>query len=195
MADLIGIDRSPLNSAIESVEESPQWRKEKITFNAAYGSERVIAYLYRPKNSSPPFQTVVYRPSLVAFYFHGDQYAEFPFINFLLLSGRVVMYPVDKGTYERGTGAEPEGRSGERDVIVQWSKDLSRSIDYLETQPDIDANRLASYGFSVGAFWGPIFTEVDGRFKASVLLSGGLSPDIPPPEVDEVNLATMFPRC
>jgi hypothetical protein len=72
---------------------------------------------------------VVYCPSLVAFFFHGDQYMEFPFISFLLLSGRAVMYPVYKGTYERGTGAVWEGRSGERDVIVPWSKDLSRSID------------------------------------------------------------------
>jgi hypothetical protein len=147
---MFSYDRTPLHSAVESVEESPQWRRERITFNAAYGSERVIAYLYLPKNSSPPFQTVVYCPSLVAFFFHGDQYMEFPFISFLLLSGRAVMYPVYKGTYERGTGAVWEGRSGERDVIVPWSKDLSRSIDYLETRPDIDVKRLAFYGSSSG---------------------------------------------
>jgi len=147
---MFSYDRTPLNSAVESVEESPQWRKERITFNAAYGSERVIAYLYLPKNSSPPFQTVVYCPSLVAFYFHGDQYMEFPFISFLLLGGRAVMYPVYKGTYERGTGALWEGLNGQRDVVVQFSKDLGRSIDYLETRPDIDAKRLAFYGFSSG---------------------------------------------
>lgn len=180
-------DRGPLESAIESVEESPQWRKEKITFSAAYGGERVIAYLYLPKNSKPPFQTVIYSPSLVAFYFHGGQYMEFPFISFLMLSGRAVMYPVYKGTYERGTGAYPTGKSAERDVIVQWRKDLGRSIDYLETRSDIDAKRLAFYGFSVGAFWGPIFTQVDPRFKASVLLGGGLDPEIPLPEVDAVH--------
>jgi hypothetical protein len=126
---MFSYDRGPLESAVESVEESPQWRKEKITFTAAYGGERVIAYLYLPKNSKPPFQTVIYSPSLVAFYFHGGQYMEFPFISFLMLSGRAVMYPVYKGTYERGTGAYPAGKSAERDVIVQWRKDLGRSID------------------------------------------------------------------
>src|SRR5207237_1250373 len=37
---MFSYDRAPLNSAIESAEESPQWRKEKITFSAAYGGER-----------------------------------------------------------------------------------------------------------------------------------------------------------
>ena len=184
---IFSYDRGPLESAVESVEDSPQWRKEKITFAAAYGGERVIAYLYLPKNARPPFQTVIYSPSLVAFYFHGGQYMEFPFISFLMLSGRAVMYPVYKGTYERGTGAYPAGKSAERDVVVQWRKDLSRSVDYLETRPDIDVTRLAFYGFSLGAFWGPIFTQVDPRFKASVLLGGGLDPEIPLPEVDAVH--------
>lgn len=184
---MFSYDRTPLHSAVESVEETEHRRKEKISFDAAYGNERVIGYLYLPKNSSPPLQTVVYCPSLVAFYFRGNQYMEFPFINFLLLSGRAVMYPVYKGTYERGTGAAWEGRSAERDVILQWGKDLGRSLDYLETRSDIDAARLAFYGFSMGGYWGPIFTQVDQRFKVSVLLSAGLSPDIPLPEVDAVH--------
>ncbi len=38
---LYSYDRTELKSAIESVDESsPYWRKEKITFNAAYGNER-----------------------------------------------------------------------------------------------------------------------------------------------------------
>jgi dienelactone hydrolase len=97
------------------------------------------------------------------------------------------MYPVYKGTYERGTGAYPAGKSAERDVIVQWRKDLGRSIDYLETRSDIGVKRLVFYGFSLGAFWGPILTQVDSRFKASVLLGGGLDPEIPLPEVDAVH--------
>jgi len=40
---------------------------EKVTFDAAYDRERVTAYLFLPKNASPPFQTVVYYPALLAF--------------------------------------------------------------------------------------------------------------------------------
>ena len=184
---MFSYDRTPLHAAVERVEDNPQWRRERITFNAAYGGERVIAYLYLPRNSRPPFQTVVYCPSMFAVFFHSNQYMEFPFINFLLLSGRAVMYPVYKGTYERGTGELWKGLSGERDFVLQWSKDLGRSIDYLETRPDIDTKRLAFYGFSLGGFWGPVFTQVDQRFKASVFLSAGLSPWIPLPEVDAVH--------
>src|SRR5262249_52278630 len=69
-----------------------------------------------------------------------------------------------------------------------WSKDLGRSIDYLETRRDIDTGRLAFYGVSLGAFWAPIFTQGDQRFKVQVLAAGGLSPgNLPLPEVDAVH--------
>jgi serine/threonine protein kinase len=184
---MFSYERTPLKSAVEGVEENPEWRKEKVSFTAAYGGERVIAYLYLPKNAKPPFQTVVYCPSLMAVYLRGDQYMEFVNIGFLMRSGRALMYPIYKGTYTRGTGAAWNGPSAERDAMVLWGKDLGRSIDYLETRPDIDTQRLAYYGVSLGAMWGPIFTQVDERFKVSVLAAGGLTPDIPLPEVDAVH--------
>jgi len=195
---MFSYDRSDLQAAVESVEQTQHWRKEKVSFRAAYGGERVIAYLFLPTNSKPPFQTVVYCPSLLSFYLSDERYMEFPLISFLMKSGRAVMYPVYKGTYERGGG--PSGgdfaweslerrrsTNAERDWITFWGKDMSRSIDYLETRSDIDVQRLAFYGFSLGGFWGPILTQVDPRFKASVLAAAGLSPWIPLPEVDAVN--------
>lgn len=50
-------DRTPLNAAIESVDESsPYWRKEKVVFDAAYGRERVPAYLFLPRNRHLPIR-------------------------------------------------------------------------------------------------------------------------------------------
>jgi len=46
---------------------------------------------------------------------------------------------------------------------------------------------LAFYGLSLGGFWGPVFTQVEQRFKASALVLGGLSPWIPLPEIDAVH--------
>ena len=43
-------------------ENAGGWILEKIIFDAAYGGERVIAYLFLPKNTAPPFQTVIYFP-------------------------------------------------------------------------------------------------------------------------------------
>jgi dienelactone hydrolase len=187
---MFSYDRTALQAAVESTEEEQHWRKERISFAAAYGSERVTAYLFLPRNAKPPYQVVIYCPSLIAVYLRDSRrYTELPNISFLMLSGRAVMYPVYKGTYERGNGTNviDTGVSAERDIIVQWRKDLGRSIDYLETRSDIDTKRVAFYGVSLGGFWGPIFTQVEERFQASVLLSAGLSPTTPLSEVDAVH--------
>jgi dipeptidyl aminopeptidase/acylaminoacyl peptidase len=75
-----------------------------------------------------------------------------------------------------------------RDLTVMWSKDLGRTIDYLEAREDIDHTRLAYYGFSLGATYGPVFHAIDGRFQASVLLGGGYYVE-DTPEIDVVNFA------
>ena len=46
-----------------------------------------------------------------------------------------------------------------RETLIQQSKDLGRSIDYLETRADIDRNRIAYLGESMGAALG---REFDG---------------------------------
>jgi hypothetical protein len=56
-------DKSQLDATVDSVDDSnEQWRKEKISFGAAYGGERVAAYVFLPRHASPPYQTVVYFP-------------------------------------------------------------------------------------------------------------------------------------
>src|ERR1035438_7152983 len=60
---LYAYDKGELNARVEETLSAPDWTREKVSFNAAYGNERVIVYLYLPKNASPPFQTVVYFPA------------------------------------------------------------------------------------------------------------------------------------
>jgi eukaryotic-like serine/threonine-protein kinase len=62
-ASLYSYDCTPLDAKPESQDHnSPHWRRQRITFNAAYGNERVIAFLFLPKNASPTYQPVVYFP-------------------------------------------------------------------------------------------------------------------------------------
>jgi dienelactone hydrolase len=68
-----------------------------------------------------------------------------------------------------------------------WAKDLRRSIDYLETRPDIDTKRLAYYGFSWGAMLGGVMPAIEPRLKAAVLLVAGLENQRGQPEVEPVN--------
>jgi dipeptidyl aminopeptidase/acylaminoacyl peptidase len=111
------------------------------------------------------------------------------FYSFLPRTGRAVLYPVYKGTFERRSAEGSEGPNAFRDAIVYYAKDLSRSIDYLESRQDIQSGNLAYYGLSTGGFFGPIFLAVEPRFKAAILVAGGLFKDAVPAEVDSLNFA------
>jgi dienelactone hydrolase len=105
-----------------------------------------------------------------------------------------LVYPVYKGTYEREiVGGRPDKPEKEpiayRDWIIQFSKDLKRSIDYLESRPDIDDERIAYYGLSWGAWLGPIMMAVEERIELGVLVAGGLPPWKLDPAADPINFA------
>ena len=53
------------------------------------------------------------------------------------------------------------------------SKDLGRSIDYLETRHDINSDGIAYYGLSWGGMIGPIMLAVEDRIKVGILVVGG----------------------
>ncbi len=189
---LYSYDQTPLNASVESVDESAEsWRMEKISFDAAYGAERVIAYLLLPKRGQPPFQTVVLFPGSNAIFARSFSEAEMWFTGFLVESGRALMVPIYKGTYERGdalTSDYPAETSFYREHAIQWANDLGRSIDYLEARGDIDSDRLAFYGASWGATQ-PQLLVVEDRFKAAVLVAGGFFFTNTLPEVDPIHFA------
>jgi formylglycine-generating enzyme required for sulfatase activity/dienelactone hydrolase len=171
-------DRTPPNAVVEHIDErSPFWRrKEKITFDAAYDSERVIAYLFTPRSVEPPYQAVIYWPGSSAY--ESKSFRDLPerhSTELILTCGRALLFPVYKGTYERSFD-EPDIHAAPlafRDVFIRMVKDLSRSVDYLETRNDIDSERFAYCGMSAGATFGTPVLAVEDRFKAAVLISGG----------------------
>ncbi len=187
---LYGYDRTPLDAGVESVDDSfPHWRMERVSFAAAYGNERVPATLFLPKNALPPYQTVVYFPGSAPWFQHSSPRelgGEAHWFLFLVRSGRAVLVPVYKGMYERHVGSILLPHIW-RDVIIHEAKDLRRAVDYLETRSDIDAQNLAYFGLSTGAGLGPIMTAVEPRFRASILLGGGLHPGRRPPESEAFN--------
>jgi eukaryotic-like serine/threonine-protein kinase len=188
---LYSYDHTPLEARVESEDDSsPYWRRERITFNAAYGNERVIAYLYLPKNSSPPYQTVVYFPHSGAQAFHTVEDTQLSLIDFVVKSGRALMFPIYKDTYERLGDPPDSGTIAERDETIQQAKDLRRSIDYLETRSDIDSKRLAYYGISWGAVLGPVMIGVENRLKAAIFAAGGCERERVLPEIDPMNFAS-----
>jgi dienelactone hydrolase len=175
-------DKTALDSKIEETDIiNKDWSVEKVIFNSAYGKEKVVAYLYLPKSGYPPYQTLILFPGAYAFNEHDmTKYTETTWlIDYLLKNGRAVMCPVYKGMFERIDDQEPVVLSGHQltDWIIRWTKDFSRSIDYLETRTDIDINRLGYYGSSLGGAIGGIIPAVEGRLKVNILIVGGLSGD------------------
>lgn len=180
-------DKTPLNARVESRKERPDgWILERITFDAAYGNERVIACLFLPKNARPPYQTVIYFPGSASLMMESsmdiENYYEFPiFLSFIVKNGRAVLYPIYIGTFERRNDAYTvlvaQGDDSSHlyaQHVNQLGKDFRRSIDYLETRTDIDSKKIAYYGMSWGGQLGSIIPAVEERLQAIVLLSGGL---------------------
>lgn len=187
---LYAYDRTPLEAKVEGDDDSsPYWRRQRITFDAAYGKERVIAYLFLPKNVSPPYQTIVYFPHSGAQSFHSLEESQLALVDFLVKSGRALMFPIYKDTYERlGTPPEP-GSNAQRTETIQQADDLGRSLDYLETRSDIDHERLGYFAISWGAILGPIMIATENRFKVAVFWAGGCDDDSVLPEADPFNFA------
>lgn len=189
---LYAYDKGDLNPRVEETASVEGSSRIRVTFEAPYGRERVTAYLFLPKSVSPPFQTVVYFPGSGAF--DDDKLNPSTVENsygFLLKSGRALIVPIYKGMYERRDGLVPGGKPPVffRDHVIAWSKDLSRSLDYLETRTDIDGTRVAYLGDSLGGVEGTLITAMEKRIKAAILVSGGFQNRHDLPEVDPFNFA------
>ncbi len=181
-------DPAPLAARVEDTVETSSWRREKVSFAAAYGTDRVPAYIFIPTGAQPPYQAAILFPGSNAVMTSSSHDVSLQFADFIIRSGRVLVYPIYQGTYERRlTGAK--GPNVLRDLTIQRGKDLRRTIDYLESRPDIDKTRIAYYGISLGAQLGAEYVAIEPRFKTAVFLSGGFETWDLPPEVDPVNYA------
>ena len=173
---LYAYPQSPLNAQSDGVvEETADWREEKVTFDAAYDGQRMSAYLFLPKHVRPPYQTVLFFPSArVAALRDSRKLGDLKFFDYVIQSGRAVMYPVYQDTYERKVNFYlPQGLVGS-ELNVDHYKDAARSLDYLATRSDIDSNELAYLGVSMGSAKGVIIsTLLQNRLKTSIFLDGG----------------------
>jgi eukaryotic-like serine/threonine-protein kinase len=180
--------RGPLNAAIEDVETTRAWVRQRVTFDAAYGGERMVAYIYLPRLGTPPYQTVIYWPGSAAVDLDSiDDYSRY--LDFLVSDGRAVIFPVYKGTFERGDRSPlaPAGSMAYAENLIAGVKDLRRSIDYLESRDDIDHEALAFFGHSWGGLNGPVVLAQEPRLSVAILYVPNLRPMLDTPEVSPVH--------
>ena len=184
-------DERPLNARLEKTyEEEGDWIREKVGFDAAYGNERMWAHLFIPRDGTPPYQAVIYFPGSPAVRLRSSETlpgAQVRNFDYIVKSGRMVVLPVLKSTFERGDGlVSPLGQktSTYRDHVIMWVQDVRRTVDYLKTRSDVEPEKLAFYGFSWGGKLGGLIPALETRFETAIILTGGLRYEDTFPEVD-----------
>jgi pimeloyl-ACP methyl ester carboxylesterase len=195
---LYAYSKTPLNAKVEGVvKETVDWREEKVSFDAAYNGERMSAYLFLPKRVHPPYQTVLFFPSARVMFLPPDssELGDVKFFDYIVQSGRAVVYPVYEDIYERRVKYSLPGGSQNIALTTAWYKDAARTLDYLSTRPDIDNNKVAYLGVSMGAADGVIVsTLLQDRLKAVIYLDGGYFLDTPPPGGDQADFAPRMKK-
>ncbi len=189
-------DRNPLNAQSEGiVENTADWTREKLSIDAGYGGERLPLFLFLPKNVHPPFQTVLFFPSARVNLMPSSQnLGDLQFVDYIIQSGRALLYPIYEGTYERVGHRVAPGAHGDLDLTIQESKEVRRSVDYLETRADIDKSKIAYLGVSQGSAYGVIFAALEPRFQTVIFLDGGFFLNDTLPPRDQVNFAPRIKK-
>ena len=171
-------EKTPLEARIEQTIETPEWKRERITFNGANGM-RVIAYLYLPTHAARPLQLIHLLPAGdVASGFRSLPDAMEDRMTPYVRAGRAVLGVVLEGYIERLRPAnfvQPAGESIEyAESTVSRVTDLRRALDYLETRADIDPTRIAALGPSAGSTLALILGALETRYRTVILVGAGL---------------------
>ncbi len=184
-------DKTPLGATIEKTIANEGWKAEVVSIDAGYNNERLVLYVFIPKSYAAPLQPIVFFPGS-----NGIHESAFDptFINgrldFIVKSGRALIYPIYKGTYERQDDLKSDLQDISvryKDHVTMWVKEYSRTIDYLETRKDMQADKVAYLGWSWGGFMGGIIPAVEKRIRAVVLNVGGMGMEKALPEADQIN--------
>ena len=193
-------DPLPLNAEVVYEREHEHWTRQRVDFDLPYG-ERGGAFLYIPKNlrvgSSP---VVLWSGSGYLAMQANEEEGWTSVFDFLVRSGRMVVLPVFKGSYDRDDAdfsiqhsnlLADSGGTQYRDIQIKWIQDMSRTIDYLQTRDDVDADKIGFAGHSWGGQVAPIVLALEDRIEAAVLHVGGLWEYFDfLPEGDPVNFGT-----
>ena len=184
-------DKTALDAKTDKTLDTDMWKAELVSISAGYNNERMQLYVYLPKTFTAPLQPVVFFPGSNGIHqSHFDPAAINTRLVFLVKSGRALIWPIYKGTYERQDGLKSDLADTTvfyKDHVIMWAKEFGRTIDYLETRKDMRADKVAYLGISWGGYMGGIIPAVEKRIKAVVLNVGGMEMDKSLPEVDQLN--------
>jgi dienelactone hydrolase len=163
-------------------------RRERVTFGSTH-DERMLATVITPTpggaHGNGPWPAVIVQHGSTPLGRHGNvtptPTASDPVGPRWAASGLVVV-AVD--AYGFGSREAPDNRGRltptrpdlmfrTRDQRMQAIQDLMRTVDYLQTRPDVRHDAIAYHGVSMGCRIGVPFIALDHRVKAASLFVGG----------------------
>jgi dienelactone hydrolase len=141
------------------------------------GIEPVPAYFTRPKHTQPPYKTVLFSHSHGGYYHMGKNELlhpapymyQIPYAEAFAKMG-IACLAIDHWCFGE--------RSGRKESVtfksmlwkgqVMWGMmvyDSLRALDYLESRPDTDSNRIGAVGMSMGSTMSIWVAALDTRIK------------------------------
>jgi dienelactone hydrolase len=165
--------KAPLDIREAGVEHRGDVAVHDISYASPKGG-RVPAYLVVPSGKGP-FAAVIwghwYMPGSA--FLNRKEFLE----EAVALAPAGMISLLTDGPIARPGHVEDRIPLNEREVtdLVQQIVDMRRGTDLLLARRDVDPQRLAYVGHSYDASVGGFLTGIDKRFKAFVLMAGGLS--------------------
>jgi len=159
----------PLNAYEEIIEEGNNYLLVKVYFDSA-NNERVPGLLMLPKRGGKI-------PCVIFLHGYGGSKEDIRGVASIVAREGYAVMAIDAKYH--GERREPGRELYSPDInasvsgIIQTVIDLRRAIDYLETKPEIDSERLGYVGGSMGGILGAIFIGVEPRIKAAALIVAG----------------------
>ncbi len=135
-----------------------------------YGTNKTVELdCYNPPVDEP-LPVILIFPISGGGYFLEDLFAQYLYRNGY---AAVIVHRESPGERDPKTGQQIN------QMIRQSVLDNKRVVDWLETRPEYDANRIGALGTSMGSFKATFLVAIDPRIKAAVLgLTGGDFPYI-----------------
>lgn len=163
----------PLNASLKPLDSSDFGTRYRLDYDSAH-DQRVSAIVAVPKKSTGPMPAV-----LLMHGSGGDKDVNYihSLSEGLVRRGFITLsidaqYRGDRMKPGRVNDIKPDSYTW-RDAWVQTVIDLRRAVDYLETRPDVDKNRIGYLGVSMGGILGGILGGVEERIACFTLVVPG----------------------
>lgn len=163
-----------LRDTVTLVKDTTTYKEYNVSYYSV-NFKKVPGILTVPKNAGKPI------PVIILLHGAGDSktvdYVAYG--NDFFLKNGYAVFRIDISKHgerkedEYDLSFTGKTRYWSREIITQTVFDLRRAVDFIETRPELDANKIGYLGISLGGITGTIFCGVEKRVKVPVIVLAG----------------------